>query len=135
MTGRNCDECRYDGGKHYNEDGTRWWDCPNRVAADAQKRALELTAAAHEKQTEAAKQILKDAAASMVEFSANQIRDRFDHADITDKQVIGAAFNALANAKPPVIEGTGRYVQSTDPATRHRIQVWRSLIYRSRRAS
>ena len=131
---RNCAECKYAGSWHYREDPVTHemvpYRCPNFLSADLQAEALKLTAEAHRAQFEAAKGVICDAALARSEFSANTIRDQFEAADITDRSVIGAAFNALANSKNPPIEGTGRFVQSTDQATRHRIQVWASRIYR-----
>lgn len=136
MTARTCPECVRDGGWHWTDDlEPKAFRCPNWSAAEGQAAAVKLAAEAHAQQFLAAKAIITDAAQTMPEFNANLIRHMFEQAQITDRQVIGAAFTALANSKRPPIEATGRFVQSTDPATRHRIAVWRSTIYSNRRTA
>lgn len=130
MGARSCDECRYNGSWHVDPDTGRSWRCPNFLSADLQAQALKLTAEAHRAQFEAAKGVICDAALSLQVFSANTIRDRFEAADITDRAVIGAAFNALSRSKTPPIRATGEYELSSEATTRHKIQRWESLICR-----
>jgi hypothetical protein len=130
---RVCDDCRYDGGWHYDEAGnaTR---CGNYVSAQLVEQAHELSALAHEQAMRAAKEIITDAARSMPVFSANCIREALDAAQIPGP-VVGAAFRALAQQKQPVIARTDERVQSNETTTRHEIYKWRSLIIRKRAAS
>jgi hypothetical protein len=124
---RTCEICRFDGGFHYDDpdNPTR---CPNYLAADLMIQALAMTEAANHAATEAARLIVEDAARTHYEFSANTIRAEVEAADIPGP-VMGAAF-VWAAGKAGLIEGTGRRVMSTDPATRHKIEIWRSKVWR-----
>jgi len=81
----------------------------------------------------AAKQIILDVARSLPEISGNDTRLLLKVAEIPE-QVIGPAFHALSKGENPALQATGRYVMSTDPATRHRLVLWRSLVFRGRAA-
>lgn len=124
---RTCPACRFDGGWHYDDAGnaTR---CANYLAADLAVQALAITEAANHAATEAARLIVEDAARTYFEFSANNVRDDCEAAGIPGP-VVGAAF-VWASGKAGLIEGTGRRVMSTDPATRHKIEIWRSKVWR-----
>lgn len=117
-----CDECRLDNGWHYPEDGEPYR--PHLQEAKAASNALRVVELAHEQQTKQARDIVKWAAECMLEFSANNVRLQMADAGI-EGPVVGAAFKWAETEG--LIEATGRSVQSTDPATRHRINVWRSL--------
>lgn len=118
-----CAHCRYDGGWHYDEDGNP--SRPHHDAAKAKEAAQKIVELAHEEQTKQAREIVALAAESLFEFSANNIRVEMKLADINERAVIGAAFDWAH--KQGLIEPTGRYVMSTEPSTRHRINVWRSV--------
>lgn len=120
-----CSECQFSNGWHYSEDGTQSWR-PHLDEYRAKQHALAVVEAAHEQQVAEARRIVKAAAESMFEFSANQIRQQILDAGI-DGPVVGAAFTWCE--KQGFIEATGRRVQSTDPATRHALNVWRSRIH------
>ncbi len=119
-----CDECRWDNGNHYADDEARTISRPHHDAAKAAEVSLQAVGLAHEQQTEQAHAIIEAAAETMLEFSANQIRQQMVDAGI-DGPIIGAAF-AWAAAEG-LIEDTGRTVPSTEASTRHRIHVWRSV--------
>jgi hypothetical protein len=123
---RVCDTCRYDGGWHYDDEGnaTR---CPNYLAADAAATAQKLSAEANERAKEAAHRIIADAAETLPEFSANQVRQAMEDAQIPSA-VIGNAFNWAH--KQGLIVPTGRRVMSTEDTTRHRIDVWASTKFK-----
>lgn len=127
-----CRRCQVEGVWRYDDDGNVIGKCECRLAAQVQAQAQKLTADAHTEAFKAAKAIIHDAAEQYPEFSANQIRDLFEDARV-DSPVIGAAFSACV--RDGVIEGTGRYVQSTEASTRHRIQIWASLAFGKRQAS
>jgi hypothetical protein len=124
-------------GWHWIDDGNpehqpRSVRCPALLAAAVHEQAMRLTEAANDKATEAARCIVADAAASRFEFSSNDLHDDLEAAQIPGS-VVGPAFTWAAKPtreRGPLIEPTGRYVMSNDPATRHRVQVWRSTVYR-----
>lgn len=119
-----CAECRFDSGWHYPDDGEPYR--PHLDAAKAKERAQAIVEAAHEQQVADARRIVQTAAETKYEFSANDIRQQILDAGI-EGPVVGAAFTWCE--KQGVIEATGRRVQSSDPATRHAINVWRSRIH------
>lgn len=125
-----CDECRFDGGQHFDADGhvTR----PHLDAALAKAHAVRVVELAHEQQTAEARRIIHYHAIRSLEFSANTLRQEMTDAGI-DGPVIGAAFNYAETQG--WIEATGRTVPSTEATTRHRINVWRSLIWTAGRAT
>ena len=120
-----CDECRYDGGIHYSADGTQSWR-PHLDELQTKQRAQAVVEAAHEQQVRDARRIIRDAAERHYEFSANTIRQELDDAGI-DGPVVGAAFTWAQTQG--VIEATGRSVMSSEASTRHRINVWASLVH------
>jgi hypothetical protein len=120
---RTCDVCKYDGGWHL-DDPDHPVRCPNWFAADEQAHVQQLTVEAHTRAFKAAKAIIADTARSLPTFSGNDTRAAMEDAQIPSG-VIGAAFSA--SVREGVIEASGRYVQSTEPSTRHRIIVWSSL--------
>lgn len=117
-----CAACQLDGGWHYDDPDqpTR----PHHDAARAAENALRIVELAHEEQTKQAREIVRYAADSMLEFSANNIRKQMLDAGI-EGPVVGAAFKWAETHG--LIEATGRSVQSTEASTRHRINVWRSI--------
>ncbi len=119
-----CDECKWDNGNHYADDEARTITRPHHDAAAAAASSLRIVELAHEQQTEQARLIVAAAAETMLEFSANQIRQQMVDAGI-EGPAVGAAFKWAETQG--LIEATGRSVQSTDPATRHRLNVWRSV--------
>ena len=129
---RTCDECKYDSGVHYSEDGTRSWRPHLEEALTAEKIRVEAetaTAEAHKEAFARAKQIIEDTARSLPEFSSNHTRHLMQLAQIPSG-VVGAAFANL-NREGRVIEHSGRYEASDDERTHgHRIGVYRSLVYR-----
>lgn len=130
-----CAECRLTSpGWHYTDDlEPRAYRCPQYTATMQQQAAQALVADAHTEAFKAAKEIIADAAARMVELSANLIRDELEAAQISGP-VVGAAFSA--SVREGVLEATGRTVPSTDPGThKHRIYVYRSLRYGQRRTA
>lgn len=91
--------------------------------------AIAAVAAAVPNALEAATLIVEDVARSMPYLSGNDTRDLMIQAGLDVKGIGGAAFvNAHARG---LIESTNKTIQSTDPATRHRLQVWHSRVFRS----
>ena len=128
---RTCDECKYDGGWHYDIDDAgniTQRRCPNWIAAEAHLEAQELAKLANENAWAAAQQIIRDAAHELPTLDANLLRDRFDQARIPTS-LIGSAFTWAA--KRELITKEAERVQSTEATTRHEIARWRSLVHRS----
>lgn len=131
-----CETCRadYTPGWHTEDDGIpehppRVVPCPNKAAAKLVRQARQMETERKDAAKEAAKRIVSDAAHSFAEFSANQLRDRIQAAQIVSPGAMGQAFTWAKNQN--LIEWTGRMVPSNDPDTHgHRIFVWRSLIHR-----
>jgi hypothetical protein len=130
---RTCPECRYDGGLHYTDDLIpKSFRCPNYLAADLHEQAQQLTEEAHTQAKEAARRIVADAAATRHLFSANDIRDELDAAQIPGP-VVGGAFTWAKNQG--LIVKTDRRVMSNEASTRHEIPVWRRVTEQQRQAS
>lgn len=127
---RVCDVCKYDGGWHL-DDPDHPTRCPNYLAADEQERlrtvAAEYRADERSKAATAAQAIMRDLAHVHAELSANDCRAVFEQARVPSS-LIGYAFRWAKSEQ--LIEETGRFVQSTEKTTRHRIAVWASLVYR-----
>ena len=123
---RVCATCRTDGGWHYDDDGqaTR---CPNWNTAELAKKAERITAAHSEQTKKAARQIVEDAARAHYEFSSNEIAEQVEAADLPGSAV-GPAFKWAEGQG--LITGTDRFVMSRKASTRHRVQVWRSRVWR-----
>jgi hypothetical protein len=130
-----CDDCRLAGGWHETRDEndelvlTR----PHRDAALAQAaidaehaKAVELTRQALTNSYRQAMGIIRDKAQALPVLSANDCRPEMDAAQIPTA-VIGAAFSRLA--RDGVLEEVDR-VMANVSTTRHKIGVYRSLIYR-----
>ena len=128
-----CAECVTDGGFHYDEDG-RQSRCPNYLATKNHEAALKLTSAQNADALKAALAIVRDFAETRAEFCGNDCREAMQAAHVPSGTV-GAAFSISASGDNPIIAATGRFVQSTEASTRHRIGVWRSLIHSSAAAA
>lgn len=123
-----CRRCTVEGPWRFDDDGHCIGKCSCITTATAQAEAQRLTADAHTRAFQAAKAIITDAAHGMAELNGNVLREAFEQAQIPSP-IIGAAFSACR--RDGVIAETGRFVQSTEASTRHRIAVWGSLVYRS----
>lgn len=128
---RVCDECRYDGGWHYIDEGPerqpRRVRCNNYLAADLLEQAQKLTEEARAQAKEAARRIVADAAETRYLFSANDLRKELDAAQVPGS-VVGGAFTWAK--EQGLITKTEQRVMSDQESTRHGIDVWRSLRYR-----
>lgn len=127
-----CPSCRYDGGWHYDDDGnaTR----PHHDAAKLHEHAETVVAEASKRQVEAALLIVKDAAETMQEFSANNLAAEFDAAQIDSSGATGQAFR-IAHQRG-WIEDTKQRIASTKKGTNGaEVKVWRSLRFGARRAA
>lgn len=132
---RSCPECALTGSWHFTDDlEPRAYRCPVYVQAQLVEQAHELTATAHVEALEAAKRIIRDTAERLPIFSANEIRQELEAAQIPGP-VVGSAFRALAQCKDPVIARTDDRVQSNEDTTRHEIYRWKSLVYGQRRTA
>lgn len=133
MSAYTCEECKYSGGWHDDPNAdpldptAPQIRCPNRAITEQVQHAQQLAKLANENAWEAAKAIIRDAAQTRAEFSANDLAVEFEQIPDT---LHGSAFTWAA--KRGLIEASGRMVMHRDPATRHKITVWRSLAYRSR---
>jgi hypothetical protein len=121
-----CDECRFDGGQHYDVDldGKTTVTKPHHDQAALLGQARAIVEAAHEQQVTDARRIVAAFAETHFEFSANDCAEAMNDAGI-DGPVVGAAF-AWAQEQG-VIVATGRRVKHRDAHVRHRINLWRSV--------
>jgi hypothetical protein len=101
-----------------------WCDC-RRTPPESMVAAV---AAANPNALEAAALIVRDVAESNPILSGNDTRDLMIEAGLDVKGIGGAAF--VEAHRRGWIEATDKTVQSSDPATRHRLQLWRSRCYR-----
>lgn len=150
MGARSCPDCRYSGtpGRHIIDPAEGRTDfaadeladlepyevpCPNVAADDERQRLEKIVADQHTTAFKAAKEVLRDAAHAMAELDANRIRDLFDKAQVPTP-LRGSAVRWAAN-EGNLLEPTGRRVMSTEPSTRHRVDVWRSKVYGRRQSA
>jgi hypothetical protein len=103
--------------------------CPCRTAPSPEERvdeALRAVADAHRDSFTRAKDIIRDTARRLNEFSSNETRYAMQLAQVPSG-VVGAAFSAVT--REGLIEHTGQFVMSEDDKTRHRVGVYRSLVF------
>lgn len=97
--------------------------CPCRTARP--NPGPQVAADAHPQAYQAALRIIRDAASTGREFSANALRDRLNTAQVPGP-VVGAAFAHLVRVGE--IQQTGQRVPSTDPGTHgHRIAMYKAV--------